>query len=134
MPAKIPQWIINQILAHAKDTFPNESCGILAGKNSMPSHIYQVKNTDPNPRIRYLMDPQEQFWIFKNMRHNGLELIAIYHSHPHTEAFPSLTDLKLAYYPEAYYILTSLQDPQNPSMRAFRIQEGQITEEPIEAA
>jgi len=129
---KIPKAIVDQIIAHARDAYPNESCGILAGRNSMPTHLYQVKNTDPNPRIRYLMDTQEQFWIFKNMRHNGLELVAIYHSHPETEAHPSPTDVKLAYYPDAYYILTSLQDPQNPVIRAFRIQDSTITEQPMD--
>ena len=78
------------------------------------------------------MDTQEQFWVFKNMRHNGLEVVAIYHSHPQTEAYPSPTDVKLAFYPEAYYILTSLQDLQNPVMRAFKIEDGKITEEPLD--
>ncbi len=128
----IPKAIVEKIIAHARDTYPNESCGILAGRDSVPTHIYQVKNTDPNPRIRYLMDTREQFWIEKNMRHNGLQLMAIYHSHPHTEAYPSPTDVRLAYHPDAYYILTSLQDPQNPVIRAYRIQDGQITEEQIE--
>ncbi len=116
------------MIAHARDTYPNESCGILAGRDSVPSHLYQVKNTDPNPRIRYLMDTQEQFWVFKNIRHNDLEVVAIYHSHPHTEAYPSPTDVKLAYYPEAYYVLTSLQDQAHPAVRAFRILDGQIIE------
>jgi proteasome lid subunit RPN8/RPN11 len=86
------------------------------------------------------MDEKELMWIFKNMRHNGLELVAIYHSHPETEAYPSETDKRLAYYPEAYYILTSLKDPQNPIVRVFRIQEGktpeekEVTEEPLEIA
>ena len=128
----IPKQIVDQILAHARDVYPNESCGILGGRNSVPTHLYQVKNTDPNPTVRYLMDTQEQFWVFKNLRHNGLEVVAIYHSHPHTEAYPSPTDVSLAYYPEAYYILTSLQDPQNPMQRAFKIVDGKITEEPIE--
>jgi [CysO sulfur-carrier protein]-S-L-cysteine hydrolase len=132
VPLKIPKELIDEIVAHARDAHPNESCGILAGKNSVPTHIYKMKNADPNPRIRYLMETQEQFWAFKNMRHNGLEVIAIYHSHPHTEAYPSPTDVKLAYYPEAYYILTSLQEPQNPVVRSFRILDGKITEEPIE--
>lgn len=129
---KIPKPIVDQILAHARDTYPNESCGILAGRDTVPTHIYHVKNTDPNPRVRYLMDTQEQFWVFKNMRHNGLEVIAIYHSHPHSEAYPSPTDVSLAYYPEATYILTSLQDPQNPILRAFMIKDGKIIEEPFE--
>ena len=129
---KIPKQIVDQILAHARDAYPNESCGILGGRNSVPTHLYRVKNTDPNPTVRYLMDTQEQFWVFKNLRHNGLEVVAIYHSHPHTEPYPSPTDVRLAYYPEATYILTSLQDTQNPMQRAFKIVDGKITEEPLE--
>ena len=128
---------MDQIIAHTRNAYemnpgPNESCGILAGRNSIPTHIYQVKNVADTPRTRYFMDEKELIWIFKNMRHNGLELVAIYHSHPETEAYPSPTDVKLAYYPDAYYILTSLQDPKNPVIRAFRIQDGKITEEPLE--
>lgn len=134
---KIPKAIAEQIISHARDAYqakpgPNESCGILGGKNSTPTHIYQVKNVADTPRTRYFMDEKELIWIFKNMRHNGLELVAIYHSHPETEAYPSPTDVKLAYYPEAYYILTSLKDPQNPVVRAFRILDGKITEEQLE--
>jgi proteasome lid subunit RPN8/RPN11 len=131
---KIPKAIFEQIIAHARDARAmrsgiQEACGILAGRDSIPTHIYRVKNVDPNPRIRYFMDPQEQIWVEKNMRHNGLELIAIYHSHPETEAYPSPTDQKLANHSEAHYILISLQDPQNPIIRAFRIQEGKTPEE-----
>jgi proteasome lid subunit RPN8/RPN11 len=129
---KIAKQIVDRILAHARDAYPNESCGILAGRDSVPTHIYQVKNTDPNPSTRYFMDEKELIWVFKNMRPNGLELVAIYHSHPETQAYPSPTDVKLAYYPEAYYILTSLQDPQNPIIRAYRIQDGKIAEEQLE--
>ncbi len=134
---KIPKAIVEQIIAHARDAYrmnpgPNESCGILAGRNSTATHIYQVKNVADTPRTRYFMDEKELMWIFKNMRHNGLELVAIYHSHPETQAYPSPTDVKLAYYPEAYYILTSLQDPQNPVMHAYRILDGKIAEEPME--
>lgn len=128
---KIPRKLYDKIIAHARDTHPEESCGILAGRDGVPTHIYPVKNTDPEPVIRYLMDTKEQFWIFKNMRHNDLDLVAIYHSHPHTEAYPSATDVKLAFYPEAYYILTSLQDEKRPVMRAFRILDGKITEEDL---
>ena len=129
---KIPRRFYDRIITHARDTYPQESCGILAGPDTLCSHIYPIKNTDPDPVIRYLMDTKEQFWVFKNLRYNELELAAIYHSHPHTEAYPSATDVKLAFYPEAHYLLTSLQDPENPVMRAFRILDGKITEEALE--
>ncbi|HTP41401.1 MAG TPA: M67 family metallopeptidase [Nitrospiria bacterium] len=124
----IPKPIFEELLAHARDEAPNEACGILAGRNGSVTHIYRVKNGDPNPEIRYLMDNREQLWVQKNMRHNGLELTAIYHSHPKSEAYPSATDVKLAFYPEAAYLLVSLADPARPVARAFRITNSAVRE------
>jgi proteasome lid subunit RPN8/RPN11 len=124
----IPKTIFEEMIAHAKESAPHEACGILAGRNGAASHIYRVKNADANPDIRYLMDEREQLWVQKNMRHNQLDLAAIYHSHPHSEAFPSGTDVKLAFYPEAAYLIISLADPAKPLARAFRITNGTIQE------
>ncbi|HXZ25913.1 MAG TPA: M67 family metallopeptidase [Nitrospiria bacterium] len=124
----IPKPIFEELLAHARDEAPREACGILAGRNGSVTHIYRVKNGDPNPEIRYLMDNREQLWVQKNMRHNSLELTAIYHSHPKSEAYPSATDVKLAFYPEAAYLLVSLADPARPVARAFRITNSVVRE------
>jgi proteasome lid subunit RPN8/RPN11 len=69
----------------------------------------------------------------------GWELLGIYHSHPHTQAYPSPTDVALAFYPDALYFIVSLADPDQPAVRAFRIvkdeldaRTGEISEEPIE--
>ena len=124
----IPRAIFDEMMAHAKSERPHESCGILAGRNGAVSHIYRIKNGDPNPEIRYLMDNREQLWVQKNMRHNGLELSVIYHSHPKSEAYPSATDIKLAFYPEAAYLLISLADPNRPVARIFRITNGAVRE------
>ncbi len=59
-------------------------------------------------------------------------MLAIYHSHTHTEAYPSPTDVSLAAWPEAYYLIVSLADEANPVLRAFRIQDGQVSEEELE--
>ena len=59
---------------------------------------------------------------------------AVYHSHTHSPAYPSETDVRLAGWPEAYYIIISLMSKENPQVRAFRIVEGAISEEPIEVA
>ncbi len=125
---KIPKGIFDELLAHAQEEKPHEACGILASANGAVSHIYRVKNADPNAEIRYLMDNREQLWVQKNMRHNGLELAVIYHSHPHSEAYPSATDIKLAFYPEAAYLIVSLADPGRPVARAFRITNGSVRE------
>jgi len=125
---KIPKTLFEEMLAHAREERPYEACGILAGQNSAVSHIYRVKNADPNPDIRYLMDNREQLWVQKNMRHNELELAVIYHSHPQSEAYPSATDIKLAFYPEAAYVIISLADPNRPVARVFRIINGAVRE------
>ncbi|MEK6683682.1 MAG: M67 family metallopeptidase, partial [Nitrospirota bacterium] len=82
--------------------------------------------------VRYLIDPKEQFAAIKEMRAKGIEMLAIYHSHPHTAAYPSATDVQLAYYPEAVYIIISLQNRARPVVNAYRIVEKKITQEAFE--
>jgi proteasome lid subunit RPN8/RPN11 len=66
-----------------------------------------------------------------NMRDKALDLLAIYHSHPKTEAYPSATDVRLAYYPESYYLIISLRDTDRPEANLYRILEGKITPESL---
>jgi proteasome lid subunit RPN8/RPN11 len=129
---KIPHSLVAAMVAHAEETYPEECCGILAGVNSVPSHLYQAQNIHATPKIFFEMAPKEQFWAFKNMRHNDLNLVAIYHSHPETPARPSQSDIRLAYDPEPYYLLVSLQQRDKPDVRAYRIVDGTVSEEAIE--
>lgn len=77
------------------------------------------------------MDPKEQLAAFKDMDTVGLDLVAIYHSHTHTPAYPSRTDVAKAYYPDAAYVIISLANRDAPDIRAFRVVDGQITEESV---
>ncbi len=88
-------------------------------------HIYQIKNGDNSP-ISYFMDPKELLWVHKNMRLNQLDLLVIYHSHTHTQAYPSATDVRLAFYPEAHYVIISLEMKDKPNIKAFLIVDGKI--------
>lgn len=117
-----------RIIEQARESKPNEICGILAGKNYKVLKIYQMNNTSDNPRFCYFIDPKEQLMVFKNMRKENMELVGIYHSHPETEAYPSKRDIELAFYPEAIYVIISLQNEDNPSVRGFRIVNGRIKE------
>ena len=128
---KITQTIIDEMLAHAREGYPNEVCGLIAGKNGLVSRIFRTTNIDESS-ISYMMEPAEQFRAFKEMRAEGLELMAIYHSHPTSPAYPSQTDVKLAYYPEATYLIASLQNVGAPVIKGFRILDGKITEETLE--
>lgn len=127
-PIRIPKPIFEEMLAHARESAPQEACGILAARGGAITHLYRVKNSDPDPEIRYHMDNREQIWVQKNMRHNRLDLAVIYHSHPASEAYPSSTDVKLAFYPDAVYLLVSLADPARPVARAYRITDGNVKE------
>lgn len=121
------------MIAHANEDFPLECCGILGGKDkdNEITNSYRIKNIDES-KVTYLMDPKEQIKVFKDMRTNEIELKAIYHSHPNHPAYPSQTDVRLAYYPEAVYIIISINDNKEIEMHGFRILEGNITEADLE--
>lgn len=111
--------------------FPHEACGILSGKEEIATTFYSMRNTEESP-VSYLMDPGEQFKVFKEIRVSGERMLGIYHSHVATEATPSAKDVTLAFYPEVHYVLVSLADRAHPSARAFRIEEGSVREEEIQ--
>ena len=128
---RIPKAIYDQMLAQAQAEAPMECCGLLAGRNGMVEKIYTMTNTHHSP-VNYMIDPKEQFTAFKEMRAKEIEMLAIYHSHPHTAAYPSATDVRLAYYPDAVYVIISLQNRTRPVVNAYRIVENKITQEPFE--
>ena len=79
---------------------------------------------------RYAIDPREQLRAFRDMETNGEELLAIYHSHPVTQPYPSPTDRAEAHYPDAFYVLVSLRDP-TAEVRAFHVRDGWVREVPL---
>ena len=109
---------------------PNEACGILSGGKDLAENFFAMRNTDESP-LSYLMDPQEQFHVMKHIRERKEELLVIYHSHVASPAYPSSKDVQLAFYPGVYYVLISLQDPSRPEVKAYRIREGKVKEEPL---
>lgn len=122
---------VDDMIAHAREGHPFEVCGLCAGNNKKIDTIYRMTNTDKSEKT-YFMDPQEQFAIMKEMRSHKVSLQAIYHSHPHSEAYPSAHDVELALYPEASYVIISLKDRDHPRIRSFSIVDGSITEEEIQ--
>jgi len=118
----IPEQIIEEMLAHLRQDYPDEGCGLLGGLNGKVSHHWPTTNVEPeNKYVRYLIDPKEQLAAEKEMDKLGLELTAIYHSHTHTPAYPSPTDVRTAYYPDSYYLLISLTEPETPVIKAYKI-------------
>ena len=88
-------------------------------------------NADASP-VTYRLDGREQLQVFDSMEEEGLELLAIYHSHTHSDAYPSNTDIRLAFYPDARYLLLSLEDREAPVLRSFFILDGEVTEEELQ--
>ncbi len=119
-----------ELVKHSKKEAPNESCGILAGKNQRVEKIYKMTNTDRSSKT-FLMDPKQQLKVMKEIRNQGLEMVGIYHSHLDTAAYPSARDARLTYYPSVSCVIVSVKDRSNPSLRSFRIVEGKITEEEV---
>jgi len=121
----------SEMLEHCKSEHPHEACGILAGKDKLITKVYTMTNTSENPETCYLMDPQEQLKVFKEMRNSGLEMLGIYHSHGASSAYPSPRDVEMAFYPEAICVIVSLTDPQKPEVGSFKIVEGKIEKEEL---
>ncbi len=119
------------MISHARSWAPNECCGLLGGLENRVGKHYPLTNIQQSP-VSYMIDPKEQFNVFKDLRSEKTELVAIYHSHPATGAYPSPTDVSLAYYPEAAYIIISLQNPDQPVVKAFRIADKKISAEELE--
>jgi len=122
--------LFEQILRQCIKEFPDEGCGILAGRNGRVDRIYEMTNSEKSPS-NFFMEPKEQLRAMKEIRAQGLQLLGIYHSHVASEAYPSSRDVELAFYPEASYVILSLKDKNNPSIRSFNLKEGSITEEEI---
>ncbi len=125
------------MIAHAVADDPNECCGILAGSDGSVAQVYRITNTAHSP-YRYLMQPQEQLNAMLESERKGWDVLAFYHSHTHSQAYPSATDVRMAQESGwlgdyVIYVLVSLEDKSNPAVRMFNIAEdGQITEAPFE--
>lgn len=118
--------LLDEVISHCREVYPNEACGILAGKDRVVEKVYKMINIESSS-VTYMMDSKEQFAVMKEMRREGLEMVAIYHSHPYTDAFPSQRDIKLAFYPDSVYLIISLIDKE-PKIKAFSIIDEQIKE------
>ena len=127
----IKQAVYDQLISWCLKDPAREACGILGGRGKRIEKIFPLTNISDSPKLCYHIDPKEQLAVFKELRKQGLELTAIYHSHVDSPAYPSARDIELAFYPESSYIIVSLSDPKSPVARSFRIVEGKIEEKEL---
>ncbi|HEX2392016.1 MAG TPA: M67 family metallopeptidase [Solirubrobacterales bacterium] len=125
---KIPKALIEEMVAHAREDLPNECCGMIGGRDGEAREVVPVVNAAASP-LRYEMDPQGQYDALKSIEADGGELLAIYHSHTKSAAYPSQTDVNQALaWPEQVYVIVSLADPDAPDVQAYWLKDLQIAD------
>src|SRR3954447_15336296 len=133
----LDQATYDAIVAHARRDHPDEACGIVAMRDGRPTRVIEMTNVERSPTF-YNMDAGEIFAAFKSMRDNGEddEDFVIYHSHTATEAYPSRTDVSIAGYPEAHYVLVSTRPElgDDVELRSYRIVDAVVEEEEVRVA
>jgi proteasome lid subunit RPN8/RPN11 len=133
---RISQELARELVDHAVADLPNECCGMIAGRGGTATRVLRAGNSEGSP-FMYVMDPREQMRIMDAIDDSGDDLLAIYHSHTRSAAYPSRTDVELAFYPDTLYLIVSVADRDAPEIRAFRLSKGapegqQIAEEKVE--
>ena len=133
MVSELDGVLYKEIVEQGLREFPNECCGLIAAEEGVPVRVFPMTNADASPAT-YRLDGKEQLKVFDELDEHGWDLWAIYHSHTHSEAYPSETDTRLAFYTEARYLVVSLAARTDPIARSFWIRDGVITEEEFSIA
>ncbi len=125
--------VYRQMVGHCLDRLPEEACGLLAGPSgeNTAEVCYPVKNVDESART-YTLDSLGILRADRDAEERGLEVIGVFHSHTHTDAYPSATDVEKAPDPGWHYVLVSLRHGE-AVVRSFRIEDGAVAEEPVVA-
>ena len=131
---EISDEFVLEMIEHSRLENPNECCGILAGTGGKVTKLYRIQNSTPSP-YRYVMDPNEQLKAMKDADERSLDLMAFYHSHTHSPAYPSETDVRMATesgWVDFCYVLVSLEDSSKPDVRFFDVSaDGNVNEEEV---
>jgi proteasome lid subunit RPN8/RPN11 len=127
---RIPRSMLDRIVAQARDEAPNECCGMIAARDGTAVTLHPARNAAASP-LRYEIDGMEQYRIQSAIEDAGDDLGAIYHSHTRSAPLPSQTDINLAFYPDALYIIVGVAG-EEADVRAWRIADGSVEEAGLE--
>lgn len=123
-----------EIVEQGLREFPNECCGVIAADgDGRPVRVFPARNIDASPAT-YRLDGKDQLRISDEIDERGWMAWGFYHSHTHSEAYPSKTDRAQAFYPETRYLILSLADREQPLLRSFFIRDGEVAEEELTIA
>ena len=128
----LPAYVAQAMLDHALAELPNEACGLVSGslQTGLAVEFHTARNAERSP-LRYTVHPDDLLRITLEIEDADLDLVGIFHSHTHTPAVPSATDLRESMYPDPFYVLATLADPDptpEGALRAWRIRDGRSTE------
>jgi len=128
---RIPQALVDEMFAHAREDLPNECCGMVAGRDGEATEVIRVENAAASP-LRYEMEPKAQYEAWKSIEDDGRDLLAIYHSHTKSAAYPSQTDVNQAVaWPDQVYVIVSLADPDAPDVKGYFLRDLRIADAEI---
>ena len=127
----LPRTVHDQMVAHCLVGLPDEACGLLGGDPDTGDAVtcYPTRNLAASAKL-YTVDPKDHLRADRDAESTGHSIIGVFHSHTHTEAYPSPTDVAQAPDPSWHYVLVSLRDTE-PTVRSYRIADGVIVEEPV---
>jgi proteasome lid subunit RPN8/RPN11 len=129
---RIAQSLIDEMVAHAREDLPDECCGIVGGVDGEATEVIPVANAAASP-LRYEMEPKAQYDAYTAIEERGHKLLAIYHSHTKTAAYPSQTDVNQAVaWPDQVYLIVSLQDPDEPDVKGYLLKDLKIADAELE--
>lgn len=128
---RVPADVIQQMVGHAYDGLPDEACGLVAAPpgSAEVARFYPCRNAAASSRV-YTIDPKDHLRADRDAEDRGLEIVGVVHSHTHTDAYPSPTDVAQAPDPAWHYLIVSLRDVA-PTVRSYRIVDDTIQEEPV---
>lgn len=129
MKLRIDRDILSEMVRASRAAAPLEACGLVGGRAGRLTRLYNLTNLDASAE-HYMLVPEEQFAAVRDMRERGLELLAIWHSHPATPARMSEEDLKLAFTPDVAYLILSLAGPGAPELKGFTVRDARA--EPVD--
>ncbi len=131
---RIAQGLIEELVAHAREDLPNECCGLIGGRDGEALVIHRVENAAASP-LRYEMDPKAQYDAYTAIEDAGMELLAIYHSHTKSAAYPSQTDVNQAVaWPDQVYVIVSLADAEAPDVKGYLLKDLKIENVDLDVA
>jgi [CysO sulfur-carrier protein]-S-L-cysteine hydrolase len=129
---RFPRALLDEIVQHARQDLPNECCGLVAAQDGVAVKVFPATNVHASP-LRFEIDGREVLKVQNEIDERGWTLGSLYHSHTKSAAYPSQTDVNFAeFWPGLTWLIVSLEDPDEPSMRTFEIGSGDVSEQELE--